>query len=220
MVLDNVSQIETTREIFDFWFLFPIGGLALLSVKKWSYPIFVGVQVYNIYAHLTYEQYTWPYVNDSPFVTSLALLIVNALVIAYFALPAVRRPFFDKSVRWWETRQRYKMRIPLSFHNIDENRPSRCDILNISQSGIFINTRKDLAIGSEIKMNFVYKDFEISLFGVVKSQHYFNDEPGSGVEFKFRNIWESLYVRKLIKKIASDIELEKSTIPEQFNNVA
>jgi uncharacterized membrane protein len=105
-IISNIAQISTAREIFEFWFLFPLAGLALMGVKKWSYPVFVGAQIYSIYSHLTYEQYTWPYVSQVPFVSSLVLLFINTMVIIYFALPDVRKPFFDRSVRWWETRTR------------------------------------------------------------------------------------------------------------------
>lgn len=220
-IIENIAQIEAPRDIFDFWFLFPLGGLALISVKKWSYPIFVGVQAYSIFAHLTYEKYTWPYVSEVPFVSSLGLLFMNALIICYFALPDVRRPFFDQSVRWWETRKRYGLRIPMSFSLIENNRSYNCDILNISQSGVFLSNHQDIKIGSEIKMNILYKDFAISVTGKVKSHHCFEKEPGIGVKFIFTNIWENLYMRKVIRQISKDTQNPKTSIQiENFKKSA
>lgn len=210
-IISNISQIHTAREIFEFWFLFPLGGLALLGVKKWSYPVFVGVQVYSIYSHLTYEQYTWPYVSEVPFVSSLALLFVNALIIIYFAFPAVRRPFFDRSIRWWETRTRYHTRLPLTFSLNNPTQLIDAEILNISQTGVFINYKGVLENGTILLMNISYKDMNITVAGEVKAQHAFNGERGLGVRFSFNNIWENLYVRKIVKEISRDVKkMEKA----------
>ncbi|MEC7275882.1 MAG: PilZ domain-containing protein [Bdellovibrionota bacterium] len=206
-IVSNISQIHTAREFFEFWFLFPIGGLALLGVKRWSYPVFVGVQIYSIYSHMTYEKYTWPYVSEVPFVSSLILLFVNALIIVYFAFPDVRRPFFDKTMRWWETRTRYHLRIPMTFTSNNPNKLQDCEILNISQSGIFMNYKGAIDLESEIKMNISYKDYNITLLGTVKSQHAFEGERGLGIRFKFQNIWENLYMRKIVKQVSKDIAM-------------
>ena len=82
-IISNISQIHSFKEVIEFWFLFPLGGLALLGVKRWSYPIFVGVQLYNIYGHMTYEKYTWPYVSEVPFASGIILLFINSLIIIY-----------------------------------------------------------------------------------------------------------------------------------------
>lgn len=210
-IISNISHIHTLREVFEFWFLFPIGGLALLGVKRWSYPIFVSVQLYSIYSHLTYEQYTWPYVSEVPFFSSLVLLFVNALIIIYFAFPDVRRPFFDKSVRWWETRTRYNMRLPMTFSLNNPGEIIDTEILNISQSGVFINHKGVLDVGTVVLMNINYKDMSITLAGEVKSQHAFNGERGLGIKFSFTNIWENLYMRKIVKEIGKDLKkIEKA----------
>lgn len=206
-IISNISQIHTPREIFEFWFLFPLGGLALLGVKKWSYPVFVGVQIYSIYSHMTYEKYTWPYVSEVPFVSSLVLLFINALIIIYFALPDVRRPFFDKTMRWWETRTRYNLRIPMTFSHNNPDKLIDCEILNISQSGIFMNYKGAIEVGSILRMNINYKDYNITLLGTVMSQHAFEGERGLGVKFKFQNIWENLYMRKIVKQISKDMAM-------------
>lgn len=217
-VIGNIAQIQTVREVFDFWFLFPIGGIALLSVKKWGYPIFVGVQAYSIYAHLTYEAYTWPYVSEIPFISSLALLFMNAMIIIYFAMPDVRRIFFDKSMRWWETRERFNKRIPVEFIVADQKHPYYCDILNISRSGIFINSDMSLKVGADIEINIAYKGLDLSVYGTVKSQHMFQSEQGVGVNFKFENIWKNLYMKKMIRQISKDIIKEEKLKAHQLES--
>lgn len=204
-IVTNISQIHNYREVFEFWFLFPLGGLALLGVKRWSYPVFVGVQIYSIYSHMTYEKYTWPYVSEVPFASSLVLLFINGLIIIYFAFPDVRRPFFDKTIRWWETRTRYSMRLPLTFTYNNPDKLIDAEVLNISQSGAFINYKGVVDTGDLIKIHFNYKDMNITIDGEVRSNHAFDGERGIGVKFKFTNIWENLYMRKMVRQISKDI---------------
>ena len=203
-IINNVSQIQGPVEFFEFWLLFPIGGLALLGVKKWSYPIFVMVQIYNIASHLLYKSYTWPYVSKTPFLSAIALLFINTLIIVYFALPDVRRPFFDKKLRWWESRTRYQLHMPISISLNNPDIYHNVEILNISQSGAFINYKGVIENGQILNLNISYKQFNIHLKGVKVSDHSFHGEKGVGIKFKFENIWENLYVRKLVKQVAKD----------------
>lgn len=208
-IISNISQIHTPREIFEFWFLFPIGGLALLGVKKWSYPVFVGVQTYSIWSHMTYEKYTWPYVSEVPFASSLVLLFLNAMVIIYFALPDVRKPFFDRSIRWWETRTRYNLSLPITFCLTSNPKLMDGEILNISQTGIFLRHNGVYEPETKVRMNISYKDFSITLDGVIKSHHTFDGHRGIGVKFDFQNIWENLFIRKMVKAISKDVKAKE-----------
>ena len=80
-VLSNVWAIEGLKNIFEFWFLFPLGGLALLNINRWTYLLFFSVQIYSIYSSLTYEPFTWPYVNATPHFFSLTMLIFNFFIL-------------------------------------------------------------------------------------------------------------------------------------------
>tara|TARA_R110002072_G_scaffold64203_9_gene159962 strand:+ start:2340 stop:3101 length:762 start_codon:yes stop_codon:yes gene_type:complete len=209
-IVSNIWAISSPIEIFEFWFLFPIGGIALLGVKKWSYPVFVGVQIYNIYAHITYEKFTWPYVSEVPLMSSLILLVVNTAIIFYFTLPEVRKPFFNKNMRWWETRTRYNKIIPISVKLNNPNQFFDCQILNISTTGVFIDLRESISNGSVIELNLVYKDQDITIKGIKVSEHAVNNIRGIGVQFEYQNIYEKYIMRKIVRMIAKETkELEK-----------
>ena len=205
-IITNIAQIHSIKEIIEFWFLFPIGGLALLGVKRWSYPIFVGVQLYNIYGHMTYEKYTWPYVSEIPFASGIILLFINSLIIIYFALPDVRRPFFDRSMRWWETRTRYAIKIPMTFTHSNPNQLLDGLIENISETGLFVNHKNIIDVGSEIKVNISFNELAITLKAKVVSHHAFKGQRGMGVQLDFENIWEKLYYRKMIHEIRKEMK--------------
>lgn len=199
-ILTNISKIGPV-ETFEFWFLFPIGGLALLGVKKWSYPVFVSVQAYSIYTHIFYEQFTWPYVSKVPFYSSIVLLAINLVIIAYFFLPSVRKPFFDKSMRWWEHRKRYNFKLPCTVSILNPDDLHDCDVLNISLSGAFINYNGVVEVGQRFTINLSYLENHISVESEVVSAHSFTGERGVGVKFNFKNIYENLQMRKIIKEV-------------------
>jgi hypothetical protein len=202
-IIENVTQINGARELFEFWFLFPIAGIALLGVKRWSYPIFVSVQIYSIFTHLTYESYTWPYVSSTPQWPSLAILACNVGMIIYFLLPEIRRPFFDKDMRWWEHRERYTLRIPCSYSSSANNTLRDAEILNISHSGAFISTDIETAnIGDKFTVNISFMDLHITLNAKVVSMHEFDNETGLGIMFSYDTIWEQLHMNKIMKQIA------------------
>ncbi len=215
-ILTNISNIDQPRAFFEFWLLFPLGGIALLGVKRWSYPIFVGVQFYNIWSHLNYQSFTWPYVSEVPFFSSLALLVINIFVIIYFALPDVRRPFFDKRMRWWETSTRYHLRIPVSVV-LGNGEELNCDIINISRSGAFINLPRPLEIHQMITLKIRFHDFELSLKSKNMSNHTVAGEKGHGVQFEFENIWQNIETRKMVSEIRKAVkQQQKLTSAAQF----
>lgn len=201
-ILDNITHISTAKELFEFWFLFPIGGLALIGVKRWSYPVFVGVQAYSIWSHLTYQKFTWPYVSEVPFFSSLILLMVNVCIIIYFALPDVRRPFFDRKLRWWETPARIVMRIPCTISIENPEHLHDCEILNISRTGAFINYKGVIEDNAVIHLKLLWGETAMELSAIKVSSHSFDREHGIGVHFKFKNIWEDMAMRKLVKELA------------------
>lgn len=208
-IMSNISSIGTAKEIFDFWFLFPIGGIALLGVKRWSYPIFVGVQVYNIYNHLSYEKFTWPYVSDAPFYGSLFLLIVNVFIVIYFSLPDIRKPFFNKAMRWWETRTRYDVKIPIHFSINNPNHLISSEVMNISDTGIFINYRGVIENDTKLIMHLAFGNHHIQINGKKVSDHNYCGQKGIGVQFCFENIWEKLELKSLVRTVAKEDKKKK-----------
>ena len=215
VVFDNVQQINGFKNILDFWFIFPLAGLVLLSVKAWAYPIFVGVQIYSIYNHLFYEKFTWPYVSERPFIGPLLLMSINFVIIIYFALPHVRRPFFDRRMRWWEARPRYGSDIPcfvsLLMPSFEHPGVLKTKILNISESGAFMEMRPGLHTDCDIRANFEGYGSKFSLTIRVINHHVVNGVEGVGVQFIFTNWRERRALRQFIKKISTTFQNSLST---------
>ena len=213
-IFDNIANMEGIKNIIEFWFLFPIAGFALIGVKKWSYPLFVSIQAYSIIMHLTYEKFTWPYSSDTPHWSSLGILFFNVAIMIYFALPDVRKPFFDKTMRWWQTKTRYGQRLPCTVYFNNPNDLEDCVIHNISQSGAFLDYKQihpsNFVKDSAIHLNITFEDYQISIKAKIAAQHSFDDVNGIGVQFIFDNIFEDLYMRRLVRAISKNKNREEN----------
>ena len=201
-IIDNVLAIEGVKQIFDFWFLFPLAGLALLSVKKWSYPVFVSLQAYSIINHLAYQKYTWPYVSETPLYSSLVLIAMNVGIIIYFALPEVRKPFFNKDMRWWEHRRRFNFQFPISFWMTNPNKLKDAEVLNISETGLFMTYHEKMEIGDRLNMNLTFAGECVSLKAEVVHLATFQHQRGLGIRFLPETVWDKYALRKLVKKVS------------------
>jgi len=197
-VLHNIFSIRNPIKIFEFWLLFPIGGFALLSIRKWSLPVFFTVQFYSIYTHLLYQKFTWPYVSETPLYSSMFLLVFNIGIMIYFLLPEVRRPFFDRKVRWWEPKTRFKIKIPCTLFIQETLESKECDIFNISQTGAFISSGWGLRELEKITLRFKFMNLHFSLAGKVVNTHSVDGTEGFGVKFNYQSIWQNFRMQRLL----------------------
>jgi hypothetical protein len=202
LVINNLMQMEGIKNWFEFWFLFPLGAVALLSVRSWSYFVFMGVQLYSIYSIAFYEKFTWPYVAERPFLFTWLLVIFNAAIVLYFALPNIRRPFFDRRLRWWQARQRYGAEIACEVDIMGPLGSITTKILNISQSGAFLELKEGMVIGRPIKLTFHWYNETFSLNGMIVNRHVYNGIEGLGVAFHFATLKEQWHMRRFIYKLS------------------
>ncbi|MCM2279702.1 MAG: PilZ domain-containing protein [Oligoflexia bacterium] len=125
----------------DFFLLLPIGGLAIYSCKKWSYPIFLLVTLETVSVNVM----TWRQSPELfPLPLLLALSLLDALFVGYFLLPAVRAAYMDPRLRWWEAQPRYQIRLPVRIKYPGRKGADRGAIANISVGGLMIGTSAKL----------------------------------------------------------------------------
>ncbi|MDH4129545.1 MAG: PilZ domain-containing protein [Spirochaetota bacterium] len=173
---------------------FPIAGIAIYMVRKWSYPVFFLVTAWALYGNYV----TW---HNNPQGLSLSLLIVatvaNFVGVAYVLIPEVRKLYLDPSLRWWESEPRYKV----SLENKNDKGEKNGDITNISIGGIFIipSDNSSLQIGNSYPINFSFGDYKISLSGKVV-HHNPNYLKGYGIQFIDLNHEQKSNLKKLTKE--------------------
>ena len=139
IVLRTIFSMEGVVSNFEFWFMFPLAGIALITEKPWSFLVFIGVQIYCVFSHLYYVEFTWPYVSASPHVSSSFLMFVNTAVILYFLVPEYLRPYWNKSRMLWRDTSRFQINLPTYFTFGTEK--VYTTITNISASGAYFKTQ-------------------------------------------------------------------------------
>lgn len=206
VIFSNLLELDGVKNNFDFWLLFPIGGIALLYLRSWTFFLFLAVQVYSIILHVTYEKFTWPYVSEYPLFFSIILLIFNFIFIIYAFLPEIRQLFFDKTKRWWETSKRFFISTPCKLTVISKGSSFNSNIINISKTGAFVECHIDLPKGTIISIDFNYKLKNYSFSGKLVSSHEINNIKGMGIKFLLDKFHanERPQIKELIKTIIKE----------------
>lgn len=201
-VMMNIFARNGFRDVFDFWFVFPVAGVLLLKLRKWTYFAFLGIMGYLIFSILTYERYTWPYNSDSPLFYHYFIIILAIFTSAYFLVPDVRAPFFDRKIRWWETKPRYRAVIPakitgnkITFHS---------EIMNISQTGAFLQDSEHLSPGDVVSLTFESQGLLMEIPVKVVSRHVISSTPGVGVQFFPTSLGQKIQMFRLISRISNN----------------
>ncbi len=204
-ILNNLTTFshDNMKGLVDFWLIFPLAGIALLSVKKWSYPLFISIQAYSVINYLTYEKFTWPYFTKVPLYSSFFLLVLNTFFIIYVSLPEVRQLFFNQKMRWWETRIRYSLKIPITLWQNNPEESERAYLNNISETGAFLVYNKEVDLGEYIHFNLTFLDQNLQIKGKVVRIQPHGVQRGIGIRFSYQTALSpnKFKVRSLIRAI-------------------
>ncbi len=197
VIFANLQARDSFREVIDFWLIFPLAGFLIMRLRKWTYFSFMGVLTYINYNIFTYEKYTWPYNSETPFIYNYFVALLSVGVFLYFLSPKVREPFFDRRVRWWEPKSRYNVHISCKLQSSNLTFPSQ--IINLSQSGAFVQDSKYMKVGDFLQIEFNFLGQTICLPVEVVNQHNIRSQSGFGLKFHFRTVRQSLMMAKLLK---------------------
>lgn len=183
ILMRTVFSIEGIINNFEFWALFPLAGYALISIRSWSFFFFIGLQVYSVYNYLTYEKYTWPYVSETPHISTGLLLFFNLALVLYFIVPTNRRPYWNKTRRLWRNTSRFATSLQTKFKS--NGKVISTTITNISETGAYFITTHKLPVGHTMELSLPIdgeeKEFEAIIRRIQETpnESYF----GYGVEF-------------------------------------
>lgn len=198
-IFENVLARNSFRDVFDFWIVFPLAGAILWKLRKWTYFAFLAAMSYLVFSLLTYERYTWPYNTDQPLFYHYFIIIITLLTIGYFLAPTVRAPFFNRNLRWWENKPRYRITIPAK---VTGNKITfQTEIINISQTGAFLKDNNLLAPGDVISLSFESEGLLMEVPVKVISRHVIANIPGYGVQFFPTSIFQKFQMLRFIGRI-------------------
>ena len=192
---------ENAWGLFDFFCLLPIAGVAIYLCKKWSYPVFLLVAGITVFENFL----AW---RTAPEVVPLGYVIVtfllDAIFVAYFVIPNVRKVYMDPRVRWWESKPRYLVDTALSLpaESADAT-PNEATIRDFSEGGIFISTSADLSPHKHLKLAFTILNIPLEVESKLV-YHRKGDAPGYGLQFLHTR--ETL---KIARRIATALKKSK-----------
>jgi hypothetical protein len=175
-----LSYQASPLELFLFAFSFPLAGIAIFAMKKWSLPTFLTIQAITLAGHV-YFHLVSP--KSFPIYLIASLTVLNALVVWYFLAPSVRTLYLDSRLRWWEA----KPRFTVNWHGkvLQGKKSLPVQICNLSQGGTLIKIEKKatLEVEEAIQIEFEFEKASFSMPGVVR--HYSKSETDAlyGIQF-------------------------------------
>lgn len=197
VIFANLQSRNTFKEILEFWLIFPLAGILILRLRKWTYFSFMAVLTYIVFKILSYERYTWPYNSDSPFLYNYVVALTAMVVFVYFLSPTVRIPFFDRRVRWWETKARYNVNLPCWIQSGGDEITS--NILNLSLTGAFVVESEGIKLGDTFLMKFNYEGEEMVVNAKAVHKHKAQGQDGYGLQFSLRGFEQNMAMRSIMK---------------------
>ncbi len=188
VLINTILGWKNMIQVVEYFLLFPLAGVALFKIRRFSYVLLIMIQVYGLLKIFSFEPYSWPYFTKEPILLILGFVVVNLFVLLYLLHPQNRKPFFDATIRWWESKTRYMVDFPCQCHSVTtEGEVGKesfdLKVLNISQSGAFIKGDQ-YKKGDQVQLSFQLLDKLYSLNGTVMSVHPFKDSMGMGIQFK------------------------------------
>lgn len=186
--------------ILNFWVLFPLSGILILSVNPLAYGVYVATQIYSLALHWNYQPYDWPYLSATPFFTAYVLLFFNLFFVIYLLMPGSREFFFDKNLRWWERGSRFVINEPCFFRRMD--REIHGKVLDLARSGALVASDEAMELGDLIHIEFDVLNRKLSL-GAQVVREVMADGPGHeyGVQFMFSDLIQKLKLRSLMAMV-------------------
>lgn len=161
--------------IYIVFFNFPLAGIAILSVKKWSVPVFLTAQVLVVFDFI----YKFKgFVDGGQIAVAVSLVvftIVNIVLVSYLLGSSLKIAFLDPKVRWWESYPRYLIKKPgmASFGEVE--------VHDLSRSGAYIASSE--IPSSDFNLSLELMDEKLSLKCSPVHEITLYDKPGCGVKF-------------------------------------
>jgi len=199
-IVQTLYQSETILHLFNFFCLFPLAGIAIFAIKKWSLPLFLLVELYVFIINIDYLQTLYQTDQILLFTSFVFFGVLNVIIVTYLLIPAVRIAYLDPRVRWWETYPRYHTNIDIKINNSISGK-----IQNISRSGVFITTNYDLPIDTAAQLDFTFnsqsKESNLKPNVVVLNKYEINNATGYGAIFHELTKNEKRLIKTIIKTL-------------------
>lgn len=183
-IKEYLHSLHATRPL-PFLFLFYgypfLMGLAVFFIQKSTWFIActcaVGILLVNILQQI---------LNGGLPIGAIAIAVFSGIAfMAYLALPSVRRLFFDRRVRWWESQPRYLIQKPTRIYSAEHTEDESSfigEIVDLSVGGALLQSDKNWAMHDKIKIQFEAEGSSFELKGQIVYMHPMKKD-SAGIQF-------------------------------------
>lgn len=184
--------------LFDFFILPVISGVAVFAMKPWSYPIFLSISAWTLYSNASFVIQ----VRETPGIWwVMSLFLLDFMFVSYFLLlPTVRKVYFDSRLRWWEQKPRYLVELDGAVQTDPLSKPKHCSILDISEGGILIKTKDQFVMHEPVQLSFTCFHLAVRMKAVAVHEERSMGRYG----FRFIDVpkTDQTHLKRLIKALA------------------
>jgi len=209
--------------------LFPIAGLLILLVRRWSYFLFLLVEAWIIWANgrslfALYEngQYLM-------FFSVVIFTIINIAIVLYFIFSTIKHSYYNPKLRWWEGAPRYTIACNCNISKYSYDHFFNTESVNISEGGMLLRHISDFDIGQKIEIRTIILEDHFCIKGEIVHK---TTLPGSsinalgvkfvevtpvqkaGLKIKMRELERKKYPRRPTRTVFED--LFGGVLPSQF----
>jgi len=192
-------------------------GYGLWEMKRWSWHLFLGINIL-----ITYETSQFVFKNAQNSNKSLAFLgIVGVFLgLTYRLGKEIRVPYFFPKIRWWESDPRYRLAVPARVASDDASVEST--ILDLSMGGCFVKLRDNLRLDDKVQVHFTVFGILVDCEGVVVwvTDSSVTHPRGVGLKFQKLTRVQRKALRNItqrLRQIAAYYKRSRHTLtPEEF----
>jgi hypothetical protein len=209
LIWSNILEnSQTFSRFFSFWLISPLTGVFLLTYSSMAYALYFGLTLYKLYALLTYEAFTWPYMAKYPHFSAYLFAGVNLILMAYLFYPLIQRFFLSRYLRnVWDARGRVECDIEAMVMVDGHKEFIKGEIQNMSSGGVSLqlegqsDPNKFLVVSKVGRIAFFdFNGNSMSYEFEVKSRRSMGPSEILGLEFLGLSPKEKIYLRALLKE--------------------
>jgi hypothetical protein len=201
-VAEYLAWFSSRHDWWSLAYLFvlpPIMGIAVYSMKRWSYPLFLLGATWMLVENINYFKAEQSHLIP----LSAVLYLGNIAFVAYFLIPAVRAPYLNRKLRWWESQIRFLVSYPGKLRATVDDESIQCEVKDLSKGGAFVRCAREFSTGSTITLSFVTDAAELisSEARVVHTRRVSGEVAGFGVQFQSLPAPHRQQLKKTLKRL-------------------
>lgn len=182
-------------------FFYPVFmSIFLYLMKRWSYVVYVLIFAIEI---LVLSRSYFSSGNVYFDLNLLSLIISHSVLFVYVSFTSARQIYFNPRLRWWESKTRYQVQLPISMIDLT-NSILEATLVDYSEGGAFVKTTSKNETGkgfdqSHYTLQMKFEDQELAFSGQIVHRRSPHE---AGFQFIYKSWSEKRMAQKIAKAMA------------------